>query len=156
MAPGSIGALARSNTTRTVHAAARDVDAARQILARPATITPRHQAVLQARVDHPCDTLGQIADRLGVTKDAYSATLRRALRAGAPTPRVPALEAVRRRYAVPAIRGRTVRYRGRYAIIRGAQGGMIVLAVTGQRSPVFNHPLYGVDYLDGRGVRIPA
>lgn len=36
-------------------------------------------AVLRARVDHPDDTLGQIAARLGMTKDAYSARLRRAL-----------------------------------------------------------------------------
>lgn len=69
----------------TVPAAKAAVDAIRHVRPRTkfeANIRAVYLPVLQARVKAPTRTLAQLAASLGMTKDTYSARLRRALRYG--------------------------------------------------------------------------
>jgi DNA-binding phage protein len=73
-------AIQESNAGRVVAAAGRGVEEAVGRLRDPCGLTPVAVRVLRARVDHPTASLAQIAGTLGMTKDAYAAALRRALR----------------------------------------------------------------------------
>jgi len=72
--------LREANEDRSRAAAGRTVDAARRAVA---SCRPAYTQVLRARVDYPGDTLQQLADRCAMSKDRYSALLRRALEAAA-------------------------------------------------------------------------
>lgn len=74
----TIKRLNDANVARTRVAAARTVDAARDML-REGGCSVRDRAVLQARVDHPQASLAELGAAFGTTKDAYAAMLRRAL-----------------------------------------------------------------------------
>jgi hypothetical protein len=83
--------LNAANATRTQAAAARAIDEARDML-RDGDCPVRHQAVLQARVDHPWASLAELGAMFGTSKDAYAAMLRRALtsrRSRQPLPAAP-------------------------------------------------------------------
>ena len=69
---------ARANTARAATAATRTVTQARLRLDAP-DLPARERDVLQARVDNPGESLVELGARLGMTKDAYSSALRRAL-----------------------------------------------------------------------------
>lgn len=69
--------LRGANARRAADGAAGQV--AQAYLALRRATDPVTISVLRARVDHPDDTLGQIAERLGVTKSVYWGRLRRAL-----------------------------------------------------------------------------
>ena len=104
--------LAELNRARHDAATAAIVEAARRSLASSDPIGDRSREALQARVDHPHATLGQLADILGITKDQAAGRLRRGLegsRSVRPTETVvPGVPAVGAR-----VRVRTGRYRGR-------------------------------------------
>jgi hypothetical protein len=73
------------NNRRTGRAPRRTVAAARAALANPPVYGwSDHDTtirVLRARVDHPQASLAELADRVGMTKDAYAGRLRRTLAA---------------------------------------------------------------------------
>jgi len=81
--------LHESNGRRTIVAAARTVaqacagidiiDAHEPTSVRDARAAFRYRHVLKARHQHPDSSLAEIAAALGVSKDTYSAALRRAL-----------------------------------------------------------------------------
>ncbi len=89
--PTSIEALHAGNRVRTEHAALHTVPAARKAVRvmrkwaghpntrKPAGMFDRYYQALNARVDHPYASLTEIAARLGLRKDQYSARLRRAI-----------------------------------------------------------------------------
>ena len=80
-----------ANATRTQAAAARAIDAARDML-RDGGCPVQYRVVLQARVDHPQASLAELGAMFGTSKDAYAAVLRRALtsrRPGQPLPAAP-------------------------------------------------------------------
>lgn len=80
----------KANRDRTINAAARTVDEANAALDvidttpvadhRARMLRPRYRLVLHARVANPDKSLAEIAAELHVSKDTYSAALRRALR----------------------------------------------------------------------------
>lgn len=87
--PTSVKALHDANRIRSESTAAHKVVAARNALRTlqqyetvgPAILPAHHQpyyAALRARVDFPTRSLAEIAAELGITKDQYSARLRRA------------------------------------------------------------------------------
>lgn len=61
------------------------------------------------------------------------------------------LEAIRRRYGVPATRGRRVKFEGRVAIITSAEGYYLRMKFLGadktHGAPF--HPLWHIDWMDG-------
>jgi DNA-binding transcriptional regulator WhiA len=79
----------KANRDRTINAAARTVDQANAALDiidtvpvadhRARMLRPRYRLVLQARVANPDKSLAEIAAELRISKDTYSAALRRAL-----------------------------------------------------------------------------
>ncbi|MDP7703228.1 hypothetical protein [Mycobacterium sp. TY815] len=89
--PTCIEALHANNRVRTEHAALHTVVAARKALRvmrkwaghpktrKPAGMFGRYHRALTARVEHPDASLAEIAARLGLRKDQYSARLRRAI-----------------------------------------------------------------------------
>jgi transcriptional regulator with XRE-family HTH domain len=85
--PEVAGRLAAANAAASGRAAARDAARAAELLAadpHARVLTGSTRTFVQARADHPSDTLGQLAERCGVSKDLFAARLRRAL-AHAPT-----------------------------------------------------------------------
>lgn len=82
--------LHEANASRTRTAAARTVDQARVALSIVTDSTRAGdywRTILEARIDNPDKSLAQIAETLGLTKHAYSAALRRALRYAMSGPR---------------------------------------------------------------------
>lgn len=89
--PTCIEALHANNRVRTEHAALHKVPAARQAVRvmrkwaghpktrKPAGMFGRYHRALTARVEYPDASLAEIAAKLGITKDQYSARLRRGL-----------------------------------------------------------------------------
>lgn len=89
--PTSIEAGHANNRVRTEHAALHTVAAARKGIRvmrkwaghpdtrKPAGMFNRYYQTLNARVDQPDASLAEIAAKLGLRKDQYSARLRRAI-----------------------------------------------------------------------------
>lgn len=75
---GNAPNLYGANADRSTRAAARTVHQARAALA--GTNTAEQGEILRVRAEHPTDDLRRLADRCGMTKDAYASALRRALR----------------------------------------------------------------------------
>lgn len=74
--PPDVRGFTAANAERTRTAATRVIAQAQAAL--PGCL-PSETAVLRARIDHPGESLAELANRLGVTKHSYSARLRRAL-----------------------------------------------------------------------------
>jgi hypothetical protein len=77
--PSPVAAVPAGAASQDRHdlAAARDMEIAREALgAQPPWLTPRMQEVAQARVDHPEWSWAQLAEALGISRDAASGTLR--------------------------------------------------------------------------------
>lgn len=71
--------LVTANRERNRHGAARQVVEARRILESGSELPRVQRRVLLARINFPHDPLSVLAARVGMTKDAYWAHLRRAL-----------------------------------------------------------------------------
>lgn len=75
--------LRRANETRRAEGAKRAIRGATAVLNR-AYVVPAHlAAAARLRVEHPNATLAELAELAGVTRNAYAARLRRAIRLAA-------------------------------------------------------------------------
>lgn len=76
----NIDALVDYNRQRNAKLTPRVVELARRALNKQCDgLTDKERAVLQLRVDHPDDTLTELAARAGITKHACSGALRRVI-----------------------------------------------------------------------------
>lgn len=88
---GSVKALTVANNRRVQQACVRTVPAARRALAVMKVldwqelsdpIARQYFEVLLHRIDHPALSLGQLGELMGISKNAYSSLLRRAIAYG--------------------------------------------------------------------------
>ena len=68
------------NTARSQESARRDVEAAQRAFDTGMPLTDAQYAILRARIEHPYDSIGEIGERVGRSKDSVAGVLRQVRR----------------------------------------------------------------------------